>query len=41
MVPALNEWDEKHATPEERKLALEASKKSGMQGLKILGTVAA
>lgn len=41
MVPALNEWDEKQATPEERKLALEASKQSGMQGLKILGAVTA
>lgn len=41
MVPALNEWDEKQATPEERKLALEASKKSGMRGLKILGAAVA
>jgi Fatty acid desaturase len=35
MVPALNEWDEKHATPAERKLAQKASQGSGMQGLKI------
>lgn len=36
MVPALNEWDEKQASAEERKLALEDSKKCGMRGLKIL-----
>ncbi|HEY8857067.1 MAG TPA: alkane 1-monooxygenase [Rugosibacter sp.] len=41
MLPGLNEWDEKHATPEERKLALEVSKASGMRGLKILGAVVA
>ena len=35
MVPALNEWDEKHATPAERKLAQKASLNSGMSGLKI------
>ncbi len=35
MVPALNEWDEKHASPAERKLAQEASKVSGMHGLNI------
>lgn len=38
ITPALNEWDEKHATPQERKLAYEVSKKSGMRGLKILRT---
>jgi hypothetical protein len=35
MVPALNEWDEKQASQAERKLAQQASKASGMQGLKI------
>ncbi|NBD19526.1 alkane 1-monooxygenase [Aquabacterium fontiphilum] len=35
MTPALNEWDERHASPAERKLAQEASRQSGMRGLKI------
>ncbi len=35
MTPALNEWDEKHASPAERKLAKQASQQSGMSGLKI------
>jgi Fatty acid desaturase len=35
MTPALNEWDEKHATPAERKIARQASIESGMSGLKI------
>lgn len=35
MTPALNEWDEKQASPEERKLAQQASRASGMRGLKI------
>ncbi len=35
MTPALNEWDEKHASPAERKLAQQASQQSGMSGLKI------
>ncbi|MFT3857382.1 MAG: alkane 1-monooxygenase [Aquabacterium sp.] len=38
MTPALNEWDEKHASPAERKLAQEASRHSGMDGLKIIHT---
>jgi hypothetical protein len=38
MVPALNEWDEKQASPAERKLAQQASKVSGMSGLKIIDT---
>jgi hypothetical protein len=36
MVPALNEWDEKQASPAERKLAKQASQSSGMHGLKII-----
>ncbi|MBU0917829.1 alkane 1-monooxygenase [Aquabacterium parvum] len=35
MTPALNEWDERHASPAERKLAKQASQQSGMSGLKI------
>lgn len=35
MTPALNEWDEQHASPAERKLAKQASQQSGMSGLKI------
>jgi len=35
MTPALNEWDEQHASPAERKLAQQASQQSGMSGLKI------
>ena len=34
MTPLLNHWDETFATPEEKKLAIEASLKSGMKGLK-------
>ncbi|HEY1057422.1 MAG TPA: alkane 1-monooxygenase [Limnobacter sp.] len=34
MTPLLNHWDEHFATPEEKKLAIEASLKSGMKGLK-------
>ncbi|HEX4880030.1 MAG TPA: alkane 1-monooxygenase [Limnobacter sp.] len=34
MTPLLNHWDEHFATPEEKKLAVEASLKSGMKGLK-------
>jgi len=34
MTPLLNHWDETFATPEEKKLAIEASVKSGMKGLK-------
>jgi Fatty acid desaturase len=36
MTPALNEWDDKHATAAERKLAQEASVNSGMNGLEII-----
>ena len=36
MTPALNDWDERHATPAERKLAQADSRSSGMNGLKIL-----
>ncbi|KGM41495.1 hypothetical protein JY96_19415 [Aquabacterium sp. NJ1] len=36
MTPALNEWDEKHASPAERKLAQQVSRESGMTGLKIV-----
>jgi hypothetical protein len=36
MTPALNEWDDKHATAAERKLAQEASVNSGMRGLEII-----
>jgi len=36
MTPALNEWDDKHASPAERRLAQEASRSSGMSGLKIV-----
>ncbi|MEY4765756.1 MAG: hypothetical protein RI907_2429 [Pseudomonadota bacterium] len=36
MTPALNEWDEKHATPAERKIAQAVSRESGMDGLKII-----
>lgn len=35
MTPALNEWDRKQASAGERKLAAEASRKSGMAGLTI------
>jgi len=35
MTPALNDWDERHATAAERKLAQEASRISGMSGLKL------
>lgn len=35
MTPALNEWDERQASPAERRLAQEASRQSGMSGLKI------
>lgn len=35
MTPALNEWDEKQASPAERQLARKASLESGMRGLKI------
>jgi len=35
MVPALDEWDEKHATPAERKIAKQASLDGGMTSLKI------
>ena len=34
MTPLLNHWDETFATPEEKKLAIDASVKSGMKGLK-------
>jgi len=34
MVERLNHWDETFATAEEKKLAIEASLKSGMKGLK-------
>jgi len=34
MTPLLNHWDEHFATPAEKKLAIEASVKSGMKGLK-------
>lgn len=34
MTPILNHWDEHFATPEEKKLAIAASVKSGMKGLK-------
>lgn len=33
MTPALNEWDRKHATPGELRLAAEANRTSGMAGL--------
>ncbi len=36
MTPALNEWDVKHATAAERKLAKQASVNSGMNGLDII-----
>lgn len=36
MTPALNEWDEKHASPAERRIAKQASEHSGMSGLKII-----
>ena len=36
MTPALNEWDVKHATAAERKLAKEASVNGGMAGLNII-----
>ncbi len=36
MTPAPNEWDERQASPAERKLALAASQDSGMPGLAIL-----
>jgi len=36
MQEPLNHWDQHHASPEERKLALAASQTSGMRGLKIL-----
>jgi hypothetical protein len=36
MTPALNEWDEKQASPAERKIAQAASRESGMSGLKII-----
>ncbi len=35
MTPALNDWDEKQASQAERKLAQEASRRSGMDGLRI------
>ena len=35
MTPALNEWDDRHASQAERRLAQQASLKSGMRGLKI------
>jgi hypothetical protein len=36
MVPALNDWDAKHATPAERRLAQQASKEGGMTDLAII-----
>jgi hypothetical protein len=35
MTPALNEWDDKQASPAERRLAKAASERSGMSGLNI------
>ena len=41
MTPALNEWDRSYATPAERELAREASRKSGMRGLDLAAPTAA
>jgi hypothetical protein len=41
MTPALNEWDQRHATPAERELARAASLKSGMRGLDLATPLAA
>ncbi|TJY59476.1 alkane 1-monooxygenase [Sinimarinibacterium sp. CAU 1509] len=35
MVPLLNDWDSRHATPKERELAREQSIRSGMRGLRV------